>query len=253
MNGYREIHPSPALAPYVDAFWAWQDGTDGANRVLPDGCVDVIFSLHRGPTTDASRLFAVGAMTRPLVYSRRGVPLLLGVRFRPGRAASFLGCPAAEITDLSPPLDDLWGVGATTLHDRLLEAPSLDERLRVLESTLVRRLARRPQPDLLAAAAVDRVRERPAAVATLAADLGISPRQLRRRFLAAVGLGPKSFAAIVRFQSALAAMLSPENEGDGWADLALDAGYYDQAHMTNDFRRWTGLAPGRYLAERSRS
>lgn len=249
MNGYREIHPSSALAPYVDTFWAWQDGDDDAHRVLPDGCVDVIFSLHHGRETDTSRLIAVGAMTRHLVYSRHGVSLLLGVRFRPGRATSFLGCPAAEITDLSPTLEELWGAGAMTLHEQLLEAPSLDERLRVLESALVRR--RRSEPDPLAAAAVDGLRQRPAAVATLAADLGISPRQLRRRFQAAVGLGPKRFSEIVRFQSALAAMLS--HEADGWADLALATGYYDQAHMSNDFRRWTGLAPGRYLAERSRA
>ena len=78
MDGYRELDPPPALRPWVAAFWTWE-GTGGAHRVLPDGCIDVLFSLRRGGTSESSRLEVVGTMTRPLEVTRNDAPLLVGV------------------------------------------------------------------------------------------------------------------------------------------------------------------------------
>ena len=253
MNGYREIRSCPALVPHVETYWIWEgDGDGGSHRVLPDGCADVIFSVHDGLRTNTSRLVAVGTMTRPIEVSRRGTSFLLGVRFRPGEAAAFLGCPASEITDLSPPLTELWKDGATALEDRLLEAGGRRERLRILEASLLRLLERSAsRRDLRVAAAVGGILRAPAAVQVprLAGDVGLSPRQLRRRFIDSVGIGPKRLARIVRLRRVLDRILTPDDVD--WADLAVEAGFYDQAHLVNDFRAWTGLAPSRYLAERS--
>lgn len=252
MNRYREIGPSPALRPHAETYWLWEgDGSGGEHRVLPDGCADIIFGLRRDPRTDTSNLLAVGTMTRPLQVSRLGTTYLLGVRFRPGEAAAFLGCPASEITDQSPPLAELWKDEAAILEVRLARAGSTPERLRILEAALLRAPERSgSRRDLRVAAAVERIRRDPSTVTVtrLAGDLGLSPRQLRRLFLDAVGIGPKRLARIVRLQSVLDRVLAARDVD--WADLALDAGFYDQAHLVNDFRAWTGLAPSRYLAER---
>jgi AraC-like DNA-binding protein len=253
---YCEVWPSPALRPYVSVYWTWH-GTDvpGTHRVLPDGCIDILFSVHRGERADTSRLRVIGTMTRHLEVSRRGVPLIVGVRFKPAGAVPFLGCPAAEITDSSLPLEDLWGRSARRLHCRLQEANSISARVEILEQALLARLTgvEARCVDRVMMEAVKRISDARGqlAVTELARDFGVSARQLRRRFDATVGVGPKRLSRIVRFQNLLETVLTGDELGEGaWASLALEAGYYDQAHLIGDFRRWTGLSPRKYLAYR---
>ncbi len=253
MDGYRELVPPPALRPWVATFWTWEGG-GGAHRVLPDGCIDVLFSLRRGGTSESSRLEIVGTMTRSLEVIHNDAPLLVGVRFKPGGARAFLGgMPAAELTDQSPALAEVWGEDARILEERLVETTTFADRLRLFESALLDRLRQGGESlrDPLVEAAVMRleVAGDGVDVPRLSAEVGLGPRQLRRRFLDAVGIPPKRLARILRFQRVLEEVVA--SGGKDWTDLALDAGYYDQAHMIRDFREWTGLSPSRYLAERN--
>jgi methylphosphotriester-DNA--protein-cysteine methyltransferase len=128
-------------------------------------------------------------------------------------------------------------------------AGSPSARLKLLGHELRRRLRRAERPDQLVAAAVARLRNtHPRSVSAIAEELGISERQLRRRFHATVGYGPKTLARVLRFQRMLA--LARQRSSRDLGQLAVDAGYADQAHMTMECTQLAGLPAGRLIAER---
>jgi AraC-like DNA-binding protein len=178
------------------------------------------------------------------------------VRFRPGGALPFIESPAGELVDRRPPLEDLWGARAATLLNRLSEAPSAVECVGLLEGALLEQVSDDRPRDLLVEGVVERLyRNRGAlSVSALASSFGVSARQLRRRFDAAVGLSPKVLSRIIRLQRVLRSARSERRARGGnqvdWAAAAVDAGFYDQAHLINDFRDWTGMSPASYLAAR---
>jgi AraC-like DNA-binding protein len=238
---YREHDPPPALAARVECLWTLR--SDGAlpgpalNRVLPDGCIDLIFDFGEGP-----RGYAVGAMTRALSVRMAGRVDLVGVRFRPGGAA--LGLPAGELTDRAPGVDEL-GLGA--LCAPVLEAGSALAAVPVLGEVLAARFRDAPEP--IAAAAWARLHSAAGAlpVRELAAQLGVGERRLQRIFYDHVGLTPKQAARVARLKAAISLMAGAELP---LGRVALRAGYYDQAHFNHEFARLAGVAPNVWRAER---
>jgi AraC-like DNA-binding protein len=134
-----------------------------------------------------------------------------------------------------------------TLAERLAEADARESAVRLLEDEAVRRLADATAPDPLVTAAVGRLQPwRTGGLGDLASDLYISPRQLRRRFVAALGFGPKTLQRILRFQGFLA-LTQGRHLNLGLARLAQQAGYADQAHLTREAAALTGLTPRAFL------
>ncbi len=223
---YREIAPPPDLAAHVACLWT-SEAQGGA--VLPDGCADVVWTgaglVVAGPATGA-----VAAHIPP------GTPVF-GVRFRLGAAGPGLGLPAAELADLTVPLADVWDTAA----EERVAAGGLPALVQVVRLRL--RAAERVDP--LARAAALGLAAPGARVSILGDRLGISERQLRRRFADAVGYGPKTLARVLRFQRFLA--LAAHSSGD-LAGLAFAAGYADQAHLTRECLRLSGRTPGVLLA-----
>lgn len=220
---YREIFPSPALRPWVECFWTRDDApTTEPQRVLPDGCADLVFDLGSGEAD------VVGTMTRPLVLPPSHASQFLGVRFRPGRAAAFLRIPLAEITDARVPLGDLW--------KGWNEEPSIER----LERELLRRLD--PDRDARVDAAVEQIVQSggTARVNELVKQLGISRQHLARQFQHHVGVSPKAFARVMRFRTLL------ESAPKDWADAAIAHGYYDQSHLIAEFRELAGTTPSAF-------
>lgn len=129
------------------------------------------------------------------------------------------------------------------------DARSTAERVAVIESALLARFDRDADREGLLAAARNAIERGNGAlrIASLAADLGISERQLERRFRAAVGVTPKGYSRVVRFQRIIRAVELSRDAGR-WVELALDAGYADQAHFINDFRAFAGESPTRFFA-----
>jgi AraC-like DNA-binding protein len=244
--GYRELPPVHAPADLVTCVWERHagDGTRApTTRVLPDACVDIVWN--------GERLFVAGPDTRAVVSTARPHRTIAGLRFRPGAAGAGLGLPAAELRDLRVDLADLWGDAARELADRLAGAPSGAAQRRLLETAVAGRLAatRRPDPLVLAAA---RALGRPGSrVAALAGRLGVGERQLLRRFDADVGYGPKVLDRVLRFQRFLARIRAGTVGRDGLARVAGDLGYADQAHLTRECRRLSGLTPGELVAARA--
>jgi AraC-like DNA-binding protein len=231
---YAEHPPFVPLRAWVESFWtrpAFAAEAPVTQRVLPDGCADVIFDLTNG------RALAVGTMTTPLVITAAEGPELFGVRFRPGRASAFFGMPLDELTDqtIEIPLD--------------AEPFAGGERIARVEEMLMRRLAA-ADVDARIDGAVTRIEASRGLVSIeqLATDLGITRQHLRRRFLERVGISPKMFARVVRFQQVVARSTRAPNLS--WAGLAADFGYSDQSHLIADFRALAGTTPVPFLLSR---
>jgi len=169
------------------------------------------------------------------------------VTFALGAASCFVAAPLAMARDEMVPLEVLWGAPGASLRERLLEASTPTDALAVTEAVLLGQLAGADAPDPAVVAAAGAL-SRGVRVGEVAADLGLLPRTLRRRFTAAVGLTPKRFARVQRMQR-LVRGLDGQRDAD-WAALAAGHGYADQSHLADEFRELAGVTPGEYLRSR---
>jgi len=257
-GAYVEYAPPASLAPHVECFWSRTPsyeptGAARTHRVLPDGCVDIVvgFGAPRAPGPEGGAslsALAVGAMTRPLVFTDAAHASFLGVRFRPGVAGILFCIPVSELTDERVPLADVWP-GAAALCDELVTAPDTVGRIRTLSASIARRLLAvpgGPPTAVLAAAARIAAARGDLSIHALAAQLGVTRQHLARSFAQHVGLSPKMLARIVRVRGVLERARGRTDVD--WSSIALQAGYYDQSHLIAELKELTGLAPGAWAA-----
>ncbi len=238
---YREYDPTPALRPYVACYWtSTAPAVCASHRVLPDGCIDILFDLTGEQYLDAT---VVGTMTRPLLFETSGPVEIVAVRFRPGGAVPFLRLPAHEITDSHAQLTDVWQTDH--LAERIREEVDNTRRVRQLESALLARLADSGELDPRIQAAVSCLEEPGRSVEGAAATVDVSRQHLVRLFKRHVGVSPKQFARVSRMQR-LRSQVRRLARLD-WPAVALTAGYYDQAHMIAECRALAGATPTELL------
>ena len=255
---YYERRPQPPLSTFVECFWALESDVPSTQpeRILPDGCVELIlnfgaqFSQHDdGQLKLQPRSFLVGQMTGPILISPTGPVQLLGIRFHPGGTLPFLRLPLHEITDQ---VVDLGALSSKLEHELLAvsaQSPLLSEKVTAVEAFLTNLLLNTKDNSwlmMLAARIVDSGGL--VAVDRLANDAGISSRQLERRFLREVGLGPKLLGRIIRFQQVFRAV---EQSNSAWAEVAIACGYYDQAHLIRDFNQFARQTPAVLFSNQS--
>jgi AraC-like DNA-binding protein len=239
---YRGLAPPPQLREHLLCVWTIGPASGGTETVLPDGSIDIVWAEGQGP-------IVAGADTGPVPSTRPPRSTVVGASFRPGAAPAMLGISADRLRDLRVPLSEAWGRDAERLEANLDGAGSPSARLKLLGHELRRRLKHAERPDPLVVAAVARLRyTHPRSVSAIGEELGISERQLRRRFHATVGYGPKTLARVLRFQRMLA--IARQRSSRDLGQLAVDAGYADQAHMTTECTQLAGLPPRRLIAER---
>jgi AraC-like DNA-binding protein len=228
---YHESPPAEVLRSHVLCRWWRMAPGGGPVNVVPDACLDIVWRSD-------GQLGVAGPDTGPVaVVGPDGVGYA-GVRFRPGAAPPLLGLPASELRDRRVDLADLWGAAAARrLSERIADRP--DAAAELLEEALLERLAPAAPIDPLAPALLRRLGEGAPSLPALAGELGLSERQLRRRCEAAFGYGPKTLDRVLRFRRFLAL----SRGGGGLADLALAAGYADQAHLGHECRRLAGATP----------
>jgi AraC-like DNA-binding protein len=237
---YRELPPPLPLAPYVECFWE-VEALGEAHRVVPDGCMDILFHLGDG------RARVVGPMTGPALVEADGISRTTGVRFRPGVAPGLLGFAASELRDAEASVVEALGAEGRTLDQRLADA---DGNLGVVRQALCDavegwlRVAPRGPRAVARAIALFESAGGTLAVRDVAASAGVGERQLERLFHRWVGYGPKMFARVVRTRRATRAIALGTMAS--WASLAADCGYVDQAHLVREFRALTGVTPRLY-------
>jgi AraC-like DNA-binding protein len=229
---YREHAPSSAIAPWLACAWE-RRGESAPVRVLPDGCIDIVW-------IEGSGTQVVGANTAAFLVTAPVGARVAGVRMLPGAGAALLGVDAAALRDARVPLADVWADDGRTLEERVQIAA---DPVAALLAELCARAPRLARPDPLVRAAVARLHDPRARVEGLADELAVSARQLRRRFEASVGYGPKRLARVLRLERALCAARA----GEELALAAAGAGYADQAHFGHDCRALAGVAPSALL------
>jgi AraC-like DNA-binding protein len=238
-DGYREHAPASSLLRHVDKLWVRDGVHSHAHRVLPDGCVDILFHLG-----DAPRAEVVGTMTTALLVqpdARR----IVAVRMRAGAAASVLGQPIDELTDRRVALDPWWP-DWPALHEALAATADAREQVALLAARMARALADAPPIDReVEHAALRLASDDPPRIAELARELGRSRQHLARRFTAVVGVGPKVFARVARMSRLVRSLHDAPRD---WARIAALHGYADQAHLVHDFAALVGCTPGQYAA-----
>lgn len=232
---YRRIAPGPKASAFVDHYWILDAPEPGpVQRVAPDGSPELIVNLGTpfesrsdGEWRSQPQAFVAGQLIAPLFLRGAGQARILGVTFRPHGLHGVLDARADELTG---------GMHAINM--------SGVENLAQLEAWLLERI-RRPDDPLIAEAVRQLAASQGARdIASLARDLGMSTRNLERRFRERTGLAPKLYARMRRFQSVFPAI----EAGTGWAAAAAACGYYDQAHLVRDFREFAGEPPASLLA-----
>jgi AraC-like DNA-binding protein len=220
------------------------------DRVVPDGCPELIVHL-RDPFARRigalwrvqPRAFLAGALTRPWLLRAGRSVLTLGIRLRAGAAPRVLGLSMARSSDREVPLGTIVGPHAARfLVEGVRARRTRVGRFAAAERWLLERLAEGPERSENTRPAVALILRAKGQlrIADLARSLGWGRRRMERAFRRELGIGPKVFARIVRLNAVLAAL--DANERAAAVDLALDAGYFDQAHLLRDFRSLVGRA-----------
>jgi AraC-like DNA-binding protein len=254
MPDERAFVPSAALRPWVSEIRVMSSVPTSARawRRLPSGEASLVLCLDEARRLD---VVAVGPNTRASYKPPKAVPLYARFAFRPGGARTFFGVELHELTDRAVSVDDLWGKRATALSERLARIDGeLEGSVRALDEALLDTLVARGgpgSPSQMVSRAVDALEAGDAAASddgqepihALAQRLRVSERQLRQVFREEIGISPKRYARIARIRRVIARAGST-----GWARLAVETGFYDQAHLSAEFRELLGVTPRAFLA-----
>ena len=254
MSGSAVRRPGPALAPFVSSVgYAESSHSHARELALPSGTVQLLVNLDRdemrtypvegGPPVLVSGAAVHGPYSRPVLIDPADQRRVMWVAFRVGGAYPFVRAATADLRDAIVDLADLWGREGVLLRERLLAAPTPAARLDVLEAALVAAARGGLESDEAVVAAAAAL-HRGASVAAAADGVGWTPKRLGRAFAVRVGLPPKRFARVRRFQR-LVRVASVDPAPD-WARLAAEHGYHDQAHLIHEFRAHAARTPGEY-------
>jgi AraC-like DNA-binding protein len=234
---YRECPPPPGLTDVAECFWRrerWRPVKHGLG-VLPDGRVDLVWA--------EGELLVIGPQTRSV---RRPLPpdvVVVAVRFPPAVGPALLGLPAHELRNRHVPLEAIDSRSAASLRRDLVAIEDSPAAVPGIAQAIARRRDSRRAPDLAVRHAAALLGNPRARVREVAVELGLSERQLQRRFREAVGYGPKTLQRVLRFQRLLGALKLEQAKPGGLALIATAIGYSDQAHLTREVREFSGQSP----------
>ena len=258
---YSEIRPDIRLSNSVKCYWMLTGAAEDydAEGIAPDGSVEMILNLadpfmrhyEQGRSNLQPTSFIVGQTLRSVVVQPTGRVEILGVRFHPHGFYRFIKQPIGEFSDKTVDCRDVWGSSVRLLEERIREAWGPSQKIKVVETFLLGFLEEQQPPGktfegIGAAVRLMQCSGGVLPIETIALAVGMSARHLERQFKAIVGLSPKSLQRLVRFQNALQLTRKGQTQG---ARIAIDGGYYDQAHFIRDFKTFTGHSPSAYSDE----
>ena len=263
MRSYRHI-PAAPLSEFVELLWLYEgyQQPHKKERLLPDGSMELVINLNEDLTRvydphatenfqTLSGSVVVGAHSEFFVIDTAEQYSVAGVHFKPGGAFPFFDPPASELHNALVSLDDLWGGLAGQLRERLLEAGTPQAKFRVLEQALLAQAGWRLERHPVVAFALHEFHGLPhtRTIGDVTGQIGLSAKRFIQLFSGEVGLTPKLFCRVRRFQRVL--RLIGTGRPVEWAAVAVDCGYFDQAHFIRDFRAFSGINPSTYIAQRT--
>lgn len=244
---YREFQPSALLAPYIETYWtAYGFGEpEESHRILPDGCVDIIFSLNSSVHFGLNpfRPNIIGTMTTFCNGSYTSDVNLVGIRFRPAGFTAFCRVPVYEFTDKRIDLTLVESLFDERFYASLPEKGTTEEVIRHIDLYFIQKLNNIFSPEVQIAYSVNLIRQSNGLLLLneIAGKSCLSLRHFERKFKIAVGISPKAFCKIVKFQYACDYLKT--NKKASLFTTAVDCGYYDQAHLIKDFKALSGTPP----------
>jgi AraC-like DNA-binding protein len=251
---YLERVPAAPLNQYIRTLWYTHapEAPAGRERILPSGCIQVIVNLA-GDFIHPEHVpsLIAGARSECEIVDRADMADLIGIVFEPGGFTPFVSDAADTFSNRFTALEDVWGAKAKTLRDRLRDIPAPSGKLLVLEQFLRGSFAPHMQRNRTVDFALNCFTTAPAisTVREVAEQTGWSMRHFSQIFREEVGLTPKVWCRVQRFQRAV--RLLHAGADVAWAELALDLGYYDQSHFANEFRAFSGIDATTYCALRT--
>lgn len=258
---YKTYKPNPQLAKQVKLYWSIEDMVDGfqheRERIFPDGCIELIFNYSdRWRKYDTETEFHIqepcfihGQLKTFFELQALGKIGVFSARMHPAGLQPFIDFDVDTFTGNTLTIAQVWGKDGEALEKRMLACSTNEERVAVLEEFLLGKRKEYKIDNAPVEHCVDAMIKSVGNIAVdeLADELKISKRQLERRFTAAVGITPKLFARITRFQNML--QLIENKEFKNFTTIAYEGGFYDQAHFIKDFKDFTGLNPKQYFSE----
>jgi AraC-like DNA-binding protein len=257
---YQTYPANPALSGFVKCYWtldAPEEINPEKQRIVPDGCMEMIFhygDLYRQYSEDSSfiiqpRCFVFGQITSALEIMPTGITGIFAVRFFPESFTPFASLPANEMENRAVPLHELFGAEGTLLENAVLNAPTNEKRIKIVETFLLKRLSVPGPFDKVIRSGVETIVRLNGnlTVDALSEQLNVNRRQLERKFSSVIGLSPKQLSKMIRLQATLK-MLADKNF-TSLASIACEGDYYDQAHFIKDFKEFTGQSPKKFYAD----
>lgn len=268
------IPPAP-LNQYVSIFTYYTEYAPdyAASRILPDGSVELILMLDEIPRTfykdaqykdahdrdgqnkDARRVISckktvLCGLQKGYVYADATGHSVFSIKFNAGGSYPFLHLPTGELNNLFVDAEQVLGNSVLSLRERLLTLTDPCEMFRLAEEFLLHHLVHAQQPQRVIHAAVERLRHRGPSITLkqLADELGYSQKQFIHIFKERVGVSPKYYQRIERFNRVLSTV--EQQQRINWAQVGVACGYYDQAHLINDFKFFSNVTPGQYLDQK---
>lgn len=257
---YEIFKPAKPLEAYVECIWLLVSNSAPAQAnpeiVLPDGKMELVvhfgdyFSISRGDRfTKQARSLLAGQMTQRIFLKPTGMTGMVAARFKASGTSKFFEFPLNEIVDQVVDLDTILGNSAHQLEERILNASSHRERVAQLEYFLLERLSRSTRDDPFVDQVCRYITQSAGeySITNLANLVGLSERQIERKFLTQVGINPKLLSRIARLQKFVS--IAKANPVLTLTDAALACGYYDQAHFIRDFKSFSGVPPSQFIRQ----
>lgn len=260
---YASFDPSPDLEPFIRCYWSLDLPSEEfpeKQTIVPDGCMEMIFHygdhyfqyVAKNKKIAQPKCFLFGQITHTLEIEPSGITGIFSVRFQPNGFLPFTTIPLERMHNRAVPLEEIFGKEVQNLEKKILESHNTNSRIQTIEKFLLEKLQ---TPDLsyrIAKECVEILMQSRGQlrVDELSNQLSINRRNLERKFVSAIGLSPKQLSKMIRLQSALKMMDSPEFTN--LTNLAYQNGYFDQAHFIKDFKEFTGLSPGQFYASNLR-
>ncbi|SEM58027.1 transcriptional regulator, AraC family [Chitinophaga rupis] len=254
----KVFYPSAILSRYVKYYWTCIHDSDTLELMYPSGCLEFCIDIsncdtirHRGnQSIIVPRLEVLGHWNIPTKASIQKGNICLITRFYPYAGALFFPNQVSDFTNKSIDLHDILNKESREFYQRLMEQPSLEQKVKVLEAFLIDKLlsSRKNQEKIMLVEALcNSICQNGESfdIERLAAESGFSERYIQKLFLNYVGISPKSFFSVQRFNKSLRLVRSANMS---LTNIAYECGYYDQAHFIREFRSYTGITPSQLSA-----
>ena len=257
---FEILQPSPGLAPYIKSYWmlngCMHKDKVYHQRIVPNGFIELIFYYHdlpeylRRKSTIKSKAVLSGQQDEYYDIAVSGNMQLFSIIFKPQSARLFFGIPASELYNQSIPAEYIFKDAIDKITEKLNQSKDVQSKVQIVEAFLLKQIVR--NRDFQLNRITDSVGEINVAkgiknIETLASRACLSRKQFERTFSDFVGIAPKKFLRVIRFQHAIYKQQIKSIES--LSQLAHECGYYDQSHMINDFKRLTGLTPNQYFSD----